>query len=200
MRWSLALVLALVLGLAIWRSGVGGASPTAPQLPRARDDHALPEGPVAAPSAPILRESSSEVVAARPSDDDREEAPASTGDAFAAEYTGVRDPNMARLYEVFKASLEYQAKRMAASEGGAPDLLAQEVYLLHSAYIHLIQAQRHFSVGYGEAPPRPPNSADVEYHSGGMGGMHVAFELTRQEFPDLFACRDELRRLHPGLR
>jgi hypothetical protein len=67
-------------------------------------------------------------------------------------------------------------------------------YLESCAYVSLIQRQKLYFYGYTLAPPRPPNTDDAEYHLTGGGGMTVIFELTRQEFPDLFEAKDNRKK------
>jgi hypothetical protein len=103
-----------------------------------------------------------------------------------AEYTGPRDVNILSLYKTFKTSLGYQARRIA--ELGEKKSLGREVtHAQHAAYVDLIQAQRFFYYSYQQrVGTRPKNTSNAVYHITGMGGLNVIFELTQDEFPDLF--------------
>lgn len=119
-------------------------------------------------------------------------------DPFPEDYTGVRDENMVQLYSVFKKTLESEAKRLSDSTLTGSDLIVcKELFVRHSAYVSLIQQQRFFYYGYDRLQVKhPANSADAVYHTTGMGDMHVVFELTRADFPEVFEQMRALREVN----
>jgi hypothetical protein len=127
------------------------------------------------------------------------EAGVSSGASAAAlpiipfEYTGPRDDNVIHLYNTFKKSLDHQAERIVQL-GEGKSVSNEETYAQHAAYLALIQEQRFFYYSYQKfSGLRPKNTADTVYHTTGVGGLNVVFELTRGEFPDLFRLQDRVR-------
>lgn len=117
----------------------------------------------------------------------------STSGAFPPDYTGIKDHHLLRLYNVFKMSLDRQTEILQSADDPQVAAAAEEAYLEASAYISLIQSQRLYYYGHTTPPTRPRNTNDAEYHLTGGGGMQVIFELTRSDFPDLFAAKDRRR-------
>lgn len=122
---------------------------------------------------------------------------------FPADYTGVRDSNMATLFASFTAVAKGAAERLSEAKLSPDDALAAEArFLQFSAYCTLIQEQRHFYYGYETAVQRryqaPRNTADVVYHTTGMNDMNVVFELRRSDFPDLFDRMDAMSAVEPA--
>jgi hypothetical protein len=122
-----------------------------------------------------------------------------TASEYPAEYTGPRDRNILNLYNVFKGSMDSQAKQAMNLDGGLP-LLKQRIYAQHAAYIELIQSHRFHYFSYEKRDGLLPlNTSQVVYHSTGSGGLQVVFQLTRDEFPEFFRIKEELEKANASL-
>jgi len=150
-------------------------------------------GPDAHSSEPVMRGANRESPAGRNA---AEAAPTiglpalSTSD-FPPEYTGIRDKNLVGIYSTMKRSIKFEEERLKRANESDYRHGIDLNYLEATAYVALIQNQNLYFFGYTTPPKRPPNTRDVEYHLTGAGGMCVILELTRQEFPDLFAAKDK---------
>lgn len=193
-----------VVAILAWWMFVPGTSPAvtpisaAEPVPRAEAApvHVVPSERAIAGIEPARTADPVEV--ARPGPEDPQQP------TFPDDYRGLRDQNLLSLYTVFKKSMERDAERLSDPKLSGPDLaFIKEGYLQHSAYVALIQQQRLYHYFYGRRTidkQVPRNTADVVYHSTGMGEMQITFELRRDEFPDLFATMDEMAKLRESLR
>lgn len=118
---------------------------------------------------------------------------ASSAPTFPEEYRGVRDANMLELYRVYQRSLAREAEKMKGKQTPMQAAISADLCAKYSAYVALIQQQRHFYYGYDRAKGSLPRATtDTRYAASGMGDMYVVFELPRAEFPDVFEAAEEL--------
>lgn len=123
-----------------------------------------------------------------------------SGDGFPSDYRGVRDKNMLLLYQRLQTAVAGFAAKLDNKALEGFDLVqAEEGFLRYSAYVSLIQQQRYYSYGYQKDIRPPRNTGDAVYHVTGMADMQLVLELTRAEFPDLFAAMYAVRRERDAL-
>lgn len=123
------------------------------------------------------------------------DGPEGSSTLFPEDYRGVRDRNMLELYSVYARSLEREAEKMKGSQTPMQAAISADLCAKYSAYIALIQQQRHFYYGYDRARGRLPRAtSEVRYAASGMGDMYVVFELPKTEFPEVFEAAAELQR------
>lgn len=190
--WAMVALGVLAGGVWIWGSG-GAAAPDSPDPGdvRAGRQEILPTGPE---TEFVSRDPHMGNAEARVAQDPPVDTTGSQrnrdGDGFPADYHGVRDRNVLYLYETFEQSVAYQAKCLSNPETAGDALRSAElIFALHSAYVALIQQQRHYAYGYG-SKARPVNTRDTLYHAMSMGGMCLILELTRAEFPQVFGLME----------
>jgi hypothetical protein len=172
-------VAALACAVAVLMFGRTGE----PIAPPASTERASPPG--ADDHAPTTTPPSAEPRQPRPQFGTRAAAPRE----FPMDGSTLQDPALRQLYRTL-----LQATTAPPTGTSALDRATNERARLEAAAcVSLIREGRLWHCGATPAPPRPTNTADAVWHLTHCGDLQVVFELTRQEFPELFAKMDAER-------